>query len=506
MQTFRTRCLWLLPSLSDCLFISIILWLFVAGKGWSLLLADGDTGWHIRTGEFILDTGSVPFRDLFSFSRAGAEWFSWEWLTDVCFAEVHRLAGLKGVVLVSGIAIAACVTVLFRHMIWRGANVMAALVVTLLAMDASNLHYLARPHVFTLLLLAVSAWIVDLDRRRETPWLWGLVPIAALWANLHGGFLALFVLLGGLMLDALAANRRRLWRYACITFACAAATLLNPYGWRLHAHIARYLTSDWILRSVAEFQSPAFRSEGLIYFEIMLLAGLALTTVLVTKKRYYEALLLLFWSQAALRSVRHVPLYVLVGAPILASEGTVLWNRLVAFRDRRSILGILRDVFDDFPRHCRRTSPWPVVLCVILALGWFAQDWPKDFPDVKFPVAALERNYALLSGSLREKTRDHARLLTSDQWGDYLIYRIYPYRRAFGVFIDGRSDFYGERIGKDYLDLMNAQAGWRGIMKRYDFNVALVPVNWPLSELLKGDSGWRASYHDALGTIFERTR
>lgn len=488
--------------MSDCLFISIMLWLFMAGKGWSLLLADGDTGWHIRTGEFILDTGSVPTRDLFSYSRAGAEWFSWEWLADVVFAQAHRMAGLKGVVLVSGIAIAACVTVVFRHMIWRGANIMAALIFTFLAMGASNLHYLARPHVFTLLLLAVSAWIVDLDRRRETPWLWVLVPIAALWTNLHGGFLALFVLLGCLTMDALAAHRRRLRRYGGITLACAAATLLNPYGWRLHAHIAQYLNSDWILRSVAEFQSPEFRSEGLIYFEITLFAGLALTTVLIAKKRYYEALLLLFWSQAALRSVRHVPLYVLVAAPILASEATLFWNRLTEFRGKRSVLGILRDVFDDFPRHCRRTSPWPAVLCAMLALGWFTQHWPKNFPDVKFPVTAVDRNYALLSGSLWKNTR----LLTSDQWGDYLIYQMYPRKRSFGVFIDGRSDFYGERIGKDYLDLMNAQAGWREIMKRYDFNVALVPANWPLSELLKVDSRWRESYHDALGTVFERLR
>ncbi|MDQ6665575.1 MAG: hypothetical protein M3Z23_14435 [Acidobacteriota bacterium] len=481
--------------------MSIMLWLFVAGSGWSLLLADGDTGWHIRTGEFILDTRTVPYRDLFSFSRAGAEWFSWEWLSDVCFALAHRMAGLKGVVLVCGIMIAAGVTVLFRHMIWRGANILAALIITLLAMGASNLHYLARPHVFTLLLLAISAWIIDLDRRRETRWVWVLAPVAALWANLHGGFLALFVLLGCLILDSLTC-RRKLLRYGGLALACAAATLLNPYGWRLHAHIARYLTSDWILRSVAEFQSPSFRSEGLIYFEILLFAGLGLTTVLIAKRRFYEALLLLFWSQAALRSVRHVPIYVLVAAPILASEFTLLWDRLTASRAKRSTLGILRDVFDDFPQHCRRTSTWPLILCAMLALGPWMQDWPKDFPGVKFPVAALNSNNALLLGRLRGDTR----LLTSDQWGDYLIYHVYPQRRAFRVFVDGRSDFYGEPIGKDYLDLMNAQAGWQGIMKRYGFNLALVPASWPLSELLKGDSGWRAGYHDALGTIFERVR
>ena len=71
----------LVPSLSDCLFLAILLWSFAAGSGWTVLLADGDTGWHIRTGEYILNTHSVPVRDLFSFSKAGQPWFAWEWLT-----------------------------------------------------------------------------------------------------------------------------------------------------------------------------------------------------------------------------------------------------------------------------------------------------------------------------------------------------------------------------------------------------------------------------------------
>ena len=70
-------------------------WLFVAGAGWSVLLADGDTGWHIRAGEFILDTGAVPRTDLFSYSKAGAPWYAWEWLADVVFALAWRAARSK---------------------------------------------------------------------------------------------------------------------------------------------------------------------------------------------------------------------------------------------------------------------------------------------------------------------------------------------------------------------------------------------------------------------------
>src|SRR5437588_12205325 len=77
----------LVPSFSDCFFLAILVWLFVAGvSGWKALLMDGDTGWHIRTGEYILNHGTVPRQDLFSYSKPDAQWFAWEWLSDVVFA------------------------------------------------------------------------------------------------------------------------------------------------------------------------------------------------------------------------------------------------------------------------------------------------------------------------------------------------------------------------------------------------------------------------------------
>lgn len=89
-----------IPSFADCFFLAVLIWLFLAGAtGWKALLMDGDTGWHIRTGEFILDHRLIPDKDIFSYSKPGQPWFAWEWLSDVCFAVLFRWAGLKGVVL-----------------------------------------------------------------------------------------------------------------------------------------------------------------------------------------------------------------------------------------------------------------------------------------------------------------------------------------------------------------------------------------------------------------------
>ena len=107
--------------------------------------------------------------------------------------------------------------------------------------------------------------------------MWLLVPLTALWVNLHAGFVAWLATLGLLVLFC---GAQRDWsgvrRYGTLAALCSLASLLNPYGWQLHLHIARYLNSSWILDHVQEFQSPHIRSEGMIVFALLLLATVAL--------------------------------------------------------------------------------------------------------------------------------------------------------------------------------------------------------------------------------------
>ena len=297
------------PSVSDCFFIALIVWLFISGaSGWISLLGDGDTGWHIRTGQYILEQHSVPTRDLFSFSRPGAPWFAWEWLTDVTYAVSFQLGGLKAIVLLAGAMIALFATLILRYTLWRGANALVAAFTTLLAVGASSMHFLARPHLFTLLLLPVCLWVVEADRRENTRWLWALIPLTALWTNLHGGFVIFLACLGLLLLAygiemALAARVNQPWRelpgwpqirrYATLLAGCSLASLANPYGYQLHVHILEYLRADWIKNIVQEFQAPTFRSEGQLQFEVLLLAGLIASGFLIRRRLFAEAL----WSE-----------------------------------------------------------------------------------------------------------------------------------------------------------------------------------------------------------------
>ena len=497
----------LLPSLTDFFFGALLLWLFLGGGGKSLL-GDGDTGWHIRTGDYILAHHAVPHKDIFTFTKPDEPWFAWEWGSDILFAALHRIWGVKAVALLAGVILCATASILFCHMLSSGGNLFFSLAGALLANGASSVHFLARPHVFTFLLLALSLWILARDRRTPDRLIWLLVPMTALWVNLHGGFLALIVCLGlasagyGLqwLFSRSSGDLFYLIRYGMVTAACALATLANPYGYGLHAHIIEYLHSSFVMDAVQEFQSPTFRGENMQQFELLLLAGIAVSGILIARKRFVEALLILFWAQASLASVRHVPIFAIVATPLVVIHLSEVWNEWTRDKSRRSLAGILRDLGAEFSGKALRLTVWAPVAVLAMGISMAkpkADAWPTDFPKERFPVALVTQYSALLAPAAGPMPR----IFTSDQWGDYLTYHFYPRIR---IFVDGRSDLFGAALGKEYLHMAQGSYEWESLIDGYRIDLAMVPIDWPLAELLKRSPRWRLVKDDGLGILFER--
>jgi hypothetical protein len=486
----------LLPSFTDWFFVALLVWLFMAGPyGWSGLLGDGDVGWHIRTGQYILSTHTVPHADLFSFSRAGQPWFAWEWLSDIVFAMLYGAAGLKGVVLFAGVAIALFGTMLLRYMVWKGASGLIAAMVALVAVGASSIHFLARPHLFTLLFFVAALWLLDKDRQRPSHALWLLVPLTVLWTNLHGGFVVVFAVLGLYILGAVIEGRKewpRATRYGLLFSACGVATLLNPYGAGLHRHLIDYLRSDWIRNVVQEFQAPTFRSENQLQFEILLLAGVLAAGACLRRVSFTEPLLVIGFAHLALTSARHIPLFAVAAAPLVALEATRLWDGLVLRSEPRSVVRILGSVADGASANFRRWSLLgPLAVLAIAAVPGIAA-WPTDFPQQMFPVRMIAANTPAMVGS---------RVLTTDQWADYLLFRFWPSTK---VFVDGRTDFYGPQVGGEYMDLWQGHGRWRELLDQYRFQTALIPPDWPLCALLRQNPAWREIHGDKQAVLFQR--
>jgi hypothetical protein len=274
-----------------------------------------------------------------------------------------------------------------------------------------------------------------------------------------------------------------------VTLASSAATLLNPYGWKLHQHVWEYLRASWILDHVQEFQSPNIRSEGMVVFALLLLGTVAATS----RVGRFDALQVLIWGFAALRSARHVPIFAVAAAPVLAGACAAHWRGRAESAPRGAPRRILWDLSQDLAgfRHAGACLPIFGLAALLLTSSAAA-----GFPESRFPVRALEQNRSILAPASAMP-----RVLTSDQWADYLIFRLYPRQR---VFFDGRSDFYGPLVGNDYRKLLAAEPGWRALLDRYDFRLALLPRDWPLGTFLGGEPGWREVYRDPVAVLFER--
>src|SRR4029077_10844550 len=140
-----------------------------------------DAGWHIRNGETILATRTLPRTDPYSFTRAGQPWYAWEWLADVAVGALHRSLGLNGVAVFYATAISAGVWLWFRLHWALGGNFLVACAMSPLLLSSCNIHWLARPHVLSWLFLLLAIF----PRR---PNLILVEAAAVLWANVHASF------------------------------------------------------------------------------------------------------------------------------------------------------------------------------------------------------------------------------------------------------------------------------------------------------------------------------
>jgi hypothetical protein len=502
------------PSVGDLVFVVLLISL-AAGPLARRLLGDAGTGWHIRTGELILRTGTVPRVDPFSSTMSGKAWYAWEWLYDAMMGAVHGWAGLNGVVFFTAVVIALTFALVFRGMRARGASLPIAVGMLLLAVAASTIHFFARPHVlswfFTLIWFGVLEKFEAEGKAERLVWL----PVLMLaWVNLHGGFLVGFVLLGIYLVGAWVKQwrsggqdgARRTGGLVIAGAVSFALTFANPYGYALDVHVYRYLTDRFLMDHIDEFQSPNFHGVAQKCFAAILLLTLAGIASARKKPALSEGLLVAFAVYAGLYASRNIPvssmLLVLIAAPLLsdaiagasarAHGNARVRNWLVRFEDFGDRMGGLDSGM--------RGHGW-AVLAVVLAGLWVCVHQRRpgarpatgaQFSDQRFPVRAVD---FLIRSHVREP------VFSLDAWGGYIIYRLYPHAQ---VVVDDRHDLYGAEFLKNYLKVMRVQPGWDQALEAMKTNWVLLPKDSAPANLLKQVPQWKAVYADDRTVLFSR--
>lgn len=461
---------------------------------------DGDLGRHLTVGRAILESGRIPTQDLFSHTMAGEPLVPHEWLSQVLFALVHRLAGLDGVVWLTAAVLALAYIVLTAGMRDAGVRAPLPLFGGLIAAVVGSLHWLTRPHIFTLLLFAVFVVLLERYRRcgQARP-LVALLPLMALWANLHGAFISGLVLVAVFAVGAALEGRRRAALFLLgLLVGLVLCSALNPVGFRLLPHSFQYLGRRFLVDITQEYQSPDFHNVGTWPFAALLLGSLVLGWLVRwrpsagsgPRPEWTSLLLVVFWSAMALYSARNIPLYALAVVPILARavdqgvrEG---WPALSAS-------------FSRLERVERRAWGWMwTAAAIITGVALEATGTPLDalqagnrFDPQVFPVQAVDR-----LGNLPE-----GHVFNELFWGGYLLYRDWPHTR---VFIDGQTDFYGESLSREYWQALQGQEGWAEVLERYDVRWVILPPSRPLALALDRSAQWQRLYADEAAVVWQR--
>ncbi|QQO19786.1 hypothetical protein JJB98_07630 [Bradyrhizobium diazoefficiens] len=447
------------------------------------LLQDSDSFWQIKIGQWILDHRAVPTTDFYSFTRAGAPWISTSWLSQVAFAFSHAQWGWAGPVVLTAVAVALAVAI-FVYLLDAQIEAPRAVLFAMLALLLSIHHVLARPHILALPVMV--AWVGLLmaaaDRRSAPSWHW--LPLMALWANLHGGFVLGLALIGPISLEAVehAGKGRRLRlfvRWVLFGVGALIASCCTPYGWRTLLGATNILSLGELLSLILEWVPANFAT--FTSFEGALLGLIALGYYRGLVLSAPRILLILFLTWSALTHVRSIEAFAFLVPLVLAKP-----------------LG------ETFPRPAADAAAadrWParyvtaLGALMIVAAGWTSTSLYMvhhrfTFTMTQTPVAAVD---------LLEQ-RKVERIFNAYQFGGYLISRDIP------VFVDGRAELYGEKF---VMDFFKATEGKQPellprLLDEYKIDATLLVADAPGPQILDQLKGWKRIYADDIAVIHVR--
>lgn len=471
----------------------LLVWLsalFVLVVGDSMLL-DPDTYWHVATGNWILEHGTVPKSDPFSHSMQGAPWTAHEWLTEVIFATVHSAAGWTGLVVLTTLLFTATLAGLTRFLLRHLEPVHALMLVALTAAMLRS-HLLARPHMVAVPLLAL--WLAGLvsARDRDAPPPLLLLPLMVLWANLHGSFTLGLALAAALGLEAVLAGgrggwRRAAWQWGRFVVLAVFAAMLTPS----HVHGLTYtfqvMNLGSVLLFVGEWQPPNFQDFS--GFEVWLLALVATALAGRLRLPLVRLLVIVGLVHMSLQHGRYMAVTGVVAPFFLAAPFAAHWYSAPKLgRDA----GSLDRLFAALSGPASRTAVGIVGALTAIVLGATISAATYKPPARTTPAAALT---ALKTADVRGP------IFNAYGFGGYLIYSHVP------VFIDGRSDMYGERLVERYVAANNVTnlESLTGLLDDFHIAATMLEPGTPAVTVLDLLPGWTRLHTDETAVVHVRT-
>jgi hypothetical protein len=465
-------------------------------------VADPDFWWHLKTGQFICETRSIPHTDIFSTGFAGKEWITHEWLSEVFIYLVYRAAGFGGLMVTFALLISAACAVAYRQCAKRAGHPYVAGGALVLGALAAAPTWGVRPQIFTFLLASVFlSLLYDFREDPKRRSIWWSIPLMALWVNLHAGFavgLALILLtMVGMVLEQLLTPDRSIrfqWQQlrtlGLVLLACVAAVTLNPNGLRLYSYPFETLTSRAMMRYIEEWHSPDFHEPMFLPLAFLFLAVFA--SLALSRKRIGvgSLVLLLATGFGALRSGRNVSFFVLVAMPLLAEHSwdwltAQRWGKWLTLPEKSEAAGkaVLKVVLNVL-----------LLICAPLAIASM-----RVQRNVATQVSNESQQYPAAAVDFLRTHQLPQPLYNEYGWGGYLIWKLSP---EYRVHIDGRADVYGDAFMEEFLNTHDGGVGWQESLDKHRVRTVMIKPDCALASLLRQDHSWQKAFEDNQSVIF----
>jgi hypothetical protein len=453
---------------------------------------DTDTWWHVRSGEYTLANGFI-YEDPFSYTRSDTVWINHSWGAQLLIYGVYSLAGNAGLALYT--AAFATGGMVFVYLAGSGNTYLRAFIVILGASTAA-VFWSPRPQMVSFFLSTVILYLLFQYKFRDVDRLWLIPLLMALWGNLHAGYSIGFIFMAGVIGGEIAAcvlnpggdevkGWRGVGRLILVGLASALLIMVNPYTYRMLLLPFQTVGLDVLRNFIQEWQSPNFQNANLLPFILMLVGLFGALGASPRRVRWASLALLSGTLYLALAYGRNVAVFAVVAAPLLMFHtDALLKERGWDFQPRRRVR-----------RSAGLVNAGLLLLLVIAAVGKIAhtlepervREAQEDFLPVR--VSAYLQANPVPGG-----------VFNSYDWGGYLMWAL----PEMPVYVDGRTDLYGDEFLSEYIDVYTLNADWRDVFAQRGVNSVVIESGSPIGRELATVRGWSEVYRDEQAVVFVR--
>lgn len=463
-------------------------------------LSDPDLWGHVLWGRDLLAHGSLPPNNIYSYSAPDFRWLHHEWLSEVLMGAIFDRFGPFGLKLLKFLCTAGTISfvVLAESETAAPAGVQALILLVASLIFVPSMQF--RPQIFDFLFLsAIVAMLYRHNRRGSAP-LWLVIPIMAIWCNLHGGFFIGLVAMGVygaalVVTDWLSGHGIRRGLGIIVITASAAAstlcTLLIPPArdnWYTLIYSIRNPTThnnivDWKPLITSLTTAPAGSLEQK-YFAIVLLFFAAAVISVILRPRAADAPMVAVAAvllATAFEAQRNIVIATIAIVPVFANHlGLLIRPREAAANESAPAISL--------------AGRWVAEILIAIAAIGFARYSGILRPGINAsgnPADALNfMNHHALAGNV----------LPDYAWGEYVIWHGGPRTK---VFIDSRYDLgYPPRVISDFLELDKGKLGAARTLAAYPTDFVLVKTGWPAARMMDSQPDWRLIYSDNVARLY----